>query len=95
MPSKRLILVRLAAMLLVAWAAFSWIEAEKEVRILCQQFQPNATQQHIVATLETGDYLQYTIREGTPLVITVATYFNPTVGCELTIIDDQLIHVDM
>ena len=61
---KRLLLPAAIALLLVTavWVAISWMEAEKEVRILCGQFVPGTELHDVIRQLETGNYLQYTVR---------------------------------
>jgi hypothetical protein len=39
--------------------AFGWIEAEKEVRILCSMFPAGTTEADVVRMLNTGNFLQY------------------------------------
>lgn len=43
------------------WLVFSWFEAEQEVRILCSVFHPGMAREHVVHTLETGEYLRYRV----------------------------------
>jgi hypothetical protein len=40
----------------------SWIEAEKEIRILCSTFVAGQPLEAVIATLETGHYLRYRVR---------------------------------
>ena len=46
------------------WLVFSWFEAEQEVRILCSMFHPELEREHVVHTLETGEYLRYSVEAG-------------------------------
>lgn len=50
--------------LLAVWLAFSWFEAEQEVRILCSMFHPGLEREHVFHTLETGSYLRYRTEAG-------------------------------
>ena len=51
----------LAAVLSLGYVALSvyWVEAEKEVRILCGFIEPGMTGERAVAALETGNLLRY------------------------------------
>lgn len=40
------------------WAAFFWMEAEKEVRVLCDTFAPGTSLESVRATLDTGMYVR-------------------------------------
>ncbi len=40
------------------WAALFWMEAEKEIRVLCDTFTPGTPLESVRATLETGRYLR-------------------------------------
>ena len=41
------------------WLAFSWFEAEKELRVLCSNFHSGHNAAHVEEVLDTGDYLRY------------------------------------
>ena len=43
----------------LAWLMFSWSEAKSEVEVLCSNFHPGTSEQEVLRTLETGDYLRY------------------------------------
>jgi len=60
--SLALPLKMVAFVLTMLWVGLSWIEAEKEVRILCGTFVPGQPLDEIVATLETGHSLRYRLR---------------------------------
>ena len=45
----------------VAWLTFSWFEAGTEVEILCSNFHAGLSEQSVLQTLETGEYLRYQI----------------------------------
>jgi hypothetical protein len=63
--------------LTIVYVAVSWIEAEREVRVLCSGFEPGQHVEQVVATLETGEYLRYQVEavdEGQE--IRVSSYFN-------------------
>jgi len=60
--SLALPLKMVACVLTMLWVGLSWIEAEKEVRILCGTFVPGQPLDEIVATLETGHSLRYRLR---------------------------------
>ncbi len=47
-----------------AWLVFSWFEAEQELRILCSEFHPGLEREHVVHTLQTGEYLRYRTEAG-------------------------------
>ena len=46
------------------WLVFSWFEAEREVRVLCSQFYSGLEREHVVHTLQTGEYLRYRTEAG-------------------------------
>lgn len=41
------------------WAAFYWVEADKEIRILCQQMRPTMEMERVRGTLETALYMHW------------------------------------
>jgi len=53
-----------AFLVLASWMVVSWVEAEKEIRILCSTFVPGQPLEAVIATLETGHYLRYRVRSG-------------------------------
>lgn len=59
----RLALIALGA-IVAAWLVFSWFEAEQEIRILCSTFHPELEREHVIHTLETGEYLRYRTEAG-------------------------------
>lgn len=71
----KLIFVALGA-LLAAWLAFSWFEAEREIRILCSQFHPGLDRERVVRMLDTGEYLRYrpAAGSGDPAIIVDSLY---------------------
>lgn len=54
----------LAGVLAFAFVAFSWFEAEKEVRILCAMMPPGTAVERARATLDTGHRLRYVATDG-------------------------------
>ncbi len=51
-------------LLAVVWLVFSWFEAGKEIRILCSGFHAGMEREHVVHTLDTGEYLRYRTEGG-------------------------------
>ena len=65
------------SMLTLTYVVVSWIEAEREIRVLCSGFEPGQRVEQVVATLETGEYLRYqigSVDEGQE--IRVSSYYN-------------------
>jgi hypothetical protein len=63
--------------LTIGYVAVSWIEAEREVRILCSGFQSGQHVEQVVATLETGEYLRYQVESvDERQEIRVSSYYN-------------------
>jgi len=49
------------SMLTLMYVVVSWVEAEREVRVLCSGFEPGQHVEQVVATLDTGEYLRYQV----------------------------------
>lgn len=64
----------LGVLALVVWLVFSWFEADKELRILCQQFDIGEPLERVTATLSTGNYLR--VSNPKPSVVYVDSLFN-------------------
>jgi hypothetical protein len=78
--------------LTVAYVVVSWIEADREIRILCSMFEPGQTVSHVVTTLETGEYLRYRIRpSGMAQEVRVSSYYNGlNTACTVTLENDHV-----
>ena len=64
-------------MLTIIYVAVSWIEAEREIRVLCSGFEPGQRVEQVVATLDTGEYLRYQVRAiDAGQEIYVSSYYN-------------------
>jgi hypothetical protein len=63
-------------LLVVVWLVFSWFEAGKEISILCSEFHSGMEREHVVHTLETGDYLRYRHEAGVDSPIVVDSLYN-------------------
>lgn len=82
----------LLVFLAVAGATVVWIEAEKEVRILCGHLGPGFSLEEVVRTLDTGNLLHYRVDErGGAQHITVRTRYHLTATCEMEIEGGRLI----
>ena len=76
--------------MLAVWLAFSWFEAGKEIRALCGNFHPGWNKGDVVATLETGAYLQYEISatdDGEQIFVD-SMYNVGSSNCTIMIVDD-------
>lgn len=63
--------------LVIAYAVVSWIEADREIRILCSTFEPDQPLHHVVATLDTGEYLRYRVySQGAAQEVRVSSFYN-------------------
>lgn len=63
--------------LTVAYVAVSWVEANREIRILCGSFEPGQRLSDVVTTLDTGEYLRYRIDlVGDAREIRVSSFYN-------------------
>jgi hypothetical protein len=49
------------SVLTLLYVVVSWIEAEREIRVLCSGFEAGQRVEQVVATLETGEYLRYQV----------------------------------
>jgi hypothetical protein len=64
-------------LLLALYLGFSWIDAGREVRVLCTMFPPETTLDAVLTTLDTGDYLHYDVKpSGERTEIVVGSYYN-------------------
>lgn len=76
--------------LLISTATIYWIEADKELRILCSLFQPGKSTEYVSNTLETANLLSYDLQEN-PLNIE-SSYNLKSSECELSFSEqDQVI----
>ncbi|GAB5521243.1 MAG: hypothetical protein RhofKO_34940 [Rhodothermales bacterium] len=57
-------ILQLGALLVGLWCMVAWQEAQKEVRVLCEQITPGDSLASVVRTLDTGDFLNYALVEG-------------------------------
>jgi hypothetical protein len=63
--------------LTIAYVVVSWVEAEREIRVLCSMFEPGQPLDHVIATLHTGEYLRYqTGTAGEAEQVKVSSYYN-------------------
>ena len=63
--------------LTIAYVGVSWVEAEREIRVLCSMFEPGQPLDHVIATLHTGEYLRYqTGTFGEQEQVKVSSYYN-------------------
>jgi hypothetical protein len=63
--------------LTIVYVVVSWIEAEREIRVLCSMVEPGQPLSHVVATLNTGEYLRYRTRpSGEAQEVRVSSYYN-------------------
>jgi hypothetical protein len=63
--------------LTIAYMVVSWVEAEREIRVLCSMFEPGQPLDHVIATLHTGEYLRYqTGTAGEAEQVKVSSYYN-------------------
>lgn len=66
-----------AFVLIAAWLTVAWIEAEKEIRILCTMIDPGNDLASAVRTLDTGTFLRYGIEgAGSEQILTVTSSYN-------------------
>ena len=77
----------------VVWLGFSWVEADKEVRILCSYFRVGDDIESVFKTLDTGEYLQYDIEgNDSERAIRVDSYYNfRTSNCTIAISDNIVV----
>jgi len=78
--------------LTITYVVVSWIEAEREIRILCSTFEPGQPLSGVLATLETGEYLRYQppTPDGAPDV-RVSSYYNGLhTACTVTLDDGHV-----
>ena len=74
---------------LAAWLVFSWFEADKELRILCQQFSIGQSLESVNATLATGDYLR--VSHPKPSTLYVDSVYNlGRSSCRIDIVNGVL-----
>jgi hypothetical protein len=78
--------------LTIAYVVVSWIEADREIRILCGMFEPGQPRSHVVTTLETGEYLRYRTRpSGRAQEVQVSSYYNGLNSvCTVTLENDHV-----
>lgn len=57
-----------ALLLLLSTLIIYWIEADKELRVLCSLFEPGITTEYVGNTLDTANLLSYNLQEN-PLLI--------------------------
>ena len=63
--------------IIAAWLIYSWFEAEKEIRVLCSVFHSGQDIESVIATLNTGEYLQYELQPSdSGQTIYVDSYYN-------------------
>lgn len=82
----------LGGILIALYLGFSWIDAGREVRVLCSMFDPDTSLEEVVRTLETGSYLRYqTVSAGETTTITVSSYYNGLhTACTVDVADDRV-----
>jgi len=82
----------LGGVLIALYLGVSWIDAEREVRILCGMFDPGTSLEEVVRTLETGSYLHYrTVSSGKAKTITASSYYNGLhTACTVDVADDRV-----
>lgn len=75
------------------WAAFFWMESEKEIRVLCDSFTPGASLGSVRATLDTGLYLRSRLvldESGDRLLIDSARNLGQAT-CEIRLAADRVV----
>ncbi len=78
---KTFLVVTLLAV--VTTFVFFWIEAEKEVRILCSMFKSETPISDVIRMLETGNLLEY--EQGDGFISVSSNYTLQTSKCEVVI----------
>jgi len=78
--------------LTIVYVVVSWIEADREIRVLCSLFESGQPRSHVVATLDTGEYLRYrTHASGEGDEVRVSSYYNGLhTACTVTLEDDHV-----
>jgi hypothetical protein len=78
--------------LTIVYVGVSWVEAEREIRVLCSMFEPGQPLDHVIATLDTGEYLRYqTEASGKEEQIKVSSYYNGLhTACTVTLDGKQV-----
>lgn len=73
----RTVVATAVGFLLALYLVFSWIDAGREVRVLCTMFPPKTTLDAVLTTLDTGEYLYYTVTPSSERTqIVVGSYYN-------------------
>lgn len=76
----------------IVYVVVSWVEAEREIRVLCSMFEPGQPLDHVIATLRTGEYLRYQTEtsEGKQQV-KASSYYNALhTACTVTLDGEQV-----
>ena len=80
-----------AALFTVAWVVVSWVEANREIRVLCSMFEPGQSLSQVVATLDTGAYLRYHVSSPDEGRVKVSSVYNGLhTACTVTLADGHV-----
>ncbi len=93
---RRKILVGLCATvvtLAVAWIVISFVEARKEIEILCGLFDEGAPVERVVRVLNTGEFLRYEVVEsgGGQTIVVKSPYDLGTRKCTVRLSDGRVV----